>query len=250
MKSNEFEAITLKRYSDKKFSRLYYDHSKAGLKDYEALLADKFLKKVKRILIIGSGCGREVVPLAKKGYSITAIDFSKEMIRQSKRLCKESNVKARLLCMDARNLSLRPKFFDAILLFNCLINQIPTHKNRQKVADECHRVLKKNGICIVVSNNALCPGKNLRYWIDHLKSIKEYIKNRKEKEFFDRVYYDNNQKVYIHLPTPAYLKSLFRKKFNIILFTSVKNFLKKGTKMRFKDYFAPNLLLVLIKKGK
>lgn len=238
----DFKTIILKRYSDKEFAKLYYDHSKNGLKPYESFLINHFLLGLKEILVIGCGCGREVIPLVKKGYNVTAIDLSEEMVKKTKNICQEFKAKAKILQMDGADLKFESSSFDAILLFNCTIDQVPGHENRKKLVAEAHRVLKSGGICIAVSNNAFYPGKKFNFWIEHIKEIIPFIKNKKEREFFDRIYKDNNQEVYVHLSSPFYLKRLFGKYFKVILETSAENILKN--KKSLKKYFAPNCIIV------
>ena len=172
---NRFAAIIQARYSDKQFAKDYYSRSKSGLKPYESVLVEKYLKNCREVLVVGCGCGRETVPLALKGFNITAIDISKEMVNYTKYLCSEFKTKAKAYVMDAANLKFKDNSFDAVLLFNCLIDQVPSHENRKKVCNELWRVLKPNGICIAVSNNALYPGKGLCYWREHVKEIPSFI---------------------------------------------------------------------------
>ena len=196
--------------------------------------------------MVGCGCGRETVPLALKGFNITAIDISKEMVNYTKYLCSEFKTKAKAYVMDAANLKFKDNSFDAVLLFNCLIDQVPSHENRKKVCNELWRVLKPNGICIAVSNNALYPGKGLCYWREHVKEIPSFIAHWRERDFFDRIYEDGT-KVYVHLSTPFYLRQLFKKGFRILNLTSTESILsqKKGI----TRYFAPNIVIILLKRG-
>ncbi|MBU2589160.1 MAG: class I SAM-dependent methyltransferase [Nanoarchaeota archaeon] len=240
----KFKSIILKRYSDKEFAKSYYGHSKTGLKDYESFLIEKFLTKCKDILVIGCGCGREVIPLAKRGFNVVAIDISEEMVKWSRYLCKEMQVEADILQMDATNLKFKSSSFDAVLLFNCIIDQIPRDFNRKKLVAEVYRVLKPAGICMAVSNNAFYPGRRFCFWIEHAKEIFPYLKQNSKREFFDRIYNDSHQKVYVHLSTPYYLKKLFKKQFKILLNSSTDM-----AKKRLKHYFSANRVIVC-RKGK
>ncbi|MDI6738440.1 MAG: class I SAM-dependent methyltransferase [Nanoarchaeota archaeon] len=244
MKSR-FAAIIQARYSDEQFAKEYYSRSKSGLKPYETDLVEKYLKNCKDVLVVGCGCGRETVPLVLKGFNITAIDISKEMVKQTKRLCRELKAKANVYEMDAANLNFKDNSFDAALLFNCLIDQVPSHENRKKVCNELWRVLKPNGVCIAISNNALYPGKRLCYWLEHIKEIPSFIAHWRRRDFFDRVYEDGT-KVYVHLSTPFYLKRLFKKRFSILALTSTENIScpRKGI----TRYLAPIIAVVSLKE--
>ncbi|MCK4670558.1 MAG: class I SAM-dependent methyltransferase [Nanoarchaeota archaeon] len=211
------EKIIFKRYSDRDFSKLYFEQARKGLKEFEKKVIKKYLKNAKTLLVIGCGCGREVVPLTKMGYTVTAIDFSPEMVKFTNKFSKENQVKVKCIQMNAKNLKFYKNSFDAVLMLKCFINQIQTHKNRLKVLKEVQRVLKPEGLCVLTSNNALYPGNRFSFWIEHLL----HIFKQRNGEFLDRSYNDNDVKVYVHLPTPFYLKRLIKKYFIIKAFSSI-----------------------------
>ncbi len=108
------------RYSEL-YDALYYE------KDYkkECLFIKKIITKyskikVSKILSLGCGtCGHDIL-LAKKGYSITGLDFSADMLRIAKDKIKNAQLsdKIKLYKKDIRNFSL-PHIYDfAMAMFN------------------------------------------------------------------------------------------------------------------------------------
>jgi len=82
-------------------------------------IADKIQGKV---LEIGSGEGRNVVYLAKKGLDVTAVDFSEEGIEKSKRFAQEQGITIEHILGDITdpNLYSRLDNYDCILSINSL----------------------------------------------------------------------------------------------------------------------------------
>ncbi len=244
MKQNseeKFQNIILKRYSDKRFVKEYSKNVLSGLKDYEKKIVDKFLKKRKKILAIGCGCGREVFALSKKGYDVFGIDISKEMIKKAKEISEKSNIKAKLKAGDVSKMDFGKEEYDAVILFNCIINQIPSHKKRKKVIKNIHKSLKKRGLIIIVSNNFYYPGKNLSYYFEHLKDLIKKVVGKRKESVYDKIYEAEGKQVYVNLPTPKMLKRLLQN-FEILYFSSNEKI--KGDKLNKSPFFDELLILV------
>lgn len=235
---DKYKRMILERYNDKDFAKRYYEKSRLGLKNYEKILVKKFLSSARKILVVGCGCGREIIPLAKLGKEIVAFDISKEMVKYARKLCYEKKVNAEIFVADASSFNSKEKF-DAVLMLNCVLDQIYGKKKREVVINNVWKVLKPNGICIAVSNNALYPGKNFVFYLEHLIYL---LKGK--RGYFDRVYEESGKKVYVHLFTPWQLKSLFSRKFKNVEITSEKSL--KGAKIC--KYLSPILIAVAKKQ--
>jgi SAM-dependent methyltransferase len=66
------------------------------------------------ILDVGCGTGRHAVELAKRGYVVTGVDLSTEMLAQAAKAAKAAGVNVNLVHADATKVSL-PKKFDAAI---------------------------------------------------------------------------------------------------------------------------------------
>ncbi len=88
--------------------------------------------KKKKVLSLGCGSGREVRELVKRGFNVTAIDFSVQMIKESKQI----EPKAIYFCEDVVDFAERNKKtlkFDYILGLFSLLNYIPRQKRAEFV---------------------------------------------------------------------------------------------------------------------
>ena len=79
------------------------------------------------ILEIGAATGRYTLELAKRGYAVTAVDFSSELLEKCRiRLANEGLAeKVRHVVADARNLgAVETEGFDAVLLMGPLYHLV------------------------------------------------------------------------------------------------------------------------------
>src|SRR4051812_15549079 len=103
----------------------YYDRLTAH-KDYEAEVdaLDRFLRKRagRRLLDVGCGTGTHSALLAERGYDVTAIDLSPDMVEQAKAKAKSPAME--VVCGDVTELEVGP-FSACISLFN-VVNCLAT----------------------------------------------------------------------------------------------------------------------------
>ncbi|WP_028393309.1 class I SAM-dependent methyltransferase [Bacillus cihuensis] len=96
-----------------------------------------------KVLVIGVGTGADLPYLLNKGYKITAIDYSTDMLKQSKKKFADPSITFRE--MDAQQLLFENETFDFIVA-NLTLTVVPDAK---KTIKEMVRVLKKNGRFLV-----------------------------------------------------------------------------------------------------
>lgn len=114
----------------------------------------KFNKEC-RILDVGCGTGRHSIELAKRGYTVTGIDLSNNMLEKAKRNAKEAGVTVTFLQADARDFSFNEKFDLVIMLceggfslmetdmmnFNILKNAVNSMSGSGKIIFNCLNAL-------------------------------------------------------------------------------------------------------------
>ncbi len=105
----------------------------------EPELISSLVPKNSSILELGCGVGRVTHPLIEMGFSVTAVDNSKEMLTYVK--------EAKTVCADIESLKLMEKF-DAVLLMSHMIN-FPNDLTRQKLLKTCKSHLKPSGVVII-----------------------------------------------------------------------------------------------------
>lgn len=114
---------------------------------------DNFVKllkkqKAKNVLDFGSGTGRHVVYLAKKGFSVVGIDISKTGINMTKNWLQKEGSKADLVVRDmTKPIPYSDNFFDGVIS-----TQVIHHAERhivKNIIDEITRVTKSGGVIFI-----------------------------------------------------------------------------------------------------
>jgi SAM-dependent methyltransferase len=109
---------------------------------------DKYLPKRGKILEIGAATGAYTIPLAKKGYSVTAVDLAPNNIEVCKKRVAEAGLEKKVKCFvaDARDLGAVPGVdYDAVLLMGPLYHLI-LKEDREKALQEAYKRLKRGGV--------------------------------------------------------------------------------------------------------
>ncbi len=110
------------RAAYRRFAR-YYDLIYHGHVDYDGDV--NFLEKVfrrfhvvpKTILDLGCGTGNHDLPLARRGYRVTGIDRSREMLALARKKAAASRVRPRFVRADMRSFQLGRAFDVAVCMF-------------------------------------------------------------------------------------------------------------------------------------
>ena len=174
----KMDKLNLETFSTKQSVEKEYNVS--GLTNVENLLIKKYFKKKGKILDIGCGAGRTTVPLAKMGYDVVGIDYSKKMIGFAKK--KYPNILFNV--MNASELKYKESTFDYILFSFNGLDCIASESKRFQCIKEMRRVLKKGGILLfsthnpfklplnswkmkVLIENTLRGNIFRKYWIEH-----------------------------------------------------------------------------------
>lgn len=138
---------------------------------------------VKKILDIGCGPGRNAIYLAKQGYILTAIDYSKFSLEILQK--KAGNLPIKVMLESVQNLPFEDNSFDAIICRHVLsyINQ----NNIDKVMKEMHRVTKKNGIVYikVLSSQHVLSNKTSDTLPEGFSQVHWLIQHNHIPKFFD-----------------------------------------------------------------
>lgn len=134
------DKITVRNYD--KHAKLYTSITYNIFSQYHLNLFESYLKG-KKILDAGTGSGRDAEYLVSQGYDVTAIDASKDMLKEARKVAKGASFRN----MDLRALKLRPGSFDGIWCCASL------HHERKKYAEEIilnfAKILKKDGVLYV-----------------------------------------------------------------------------------------------------
>lgn len=158
-----------------KYMKLFYEENC----DHKYL--DKFLESLNgnKILDAGCGIGKENKYVTEKGFNPIGIDFSENMIMESRK--KYPNGKFEI--MDLSKLTFKENSFDGIIFINTLL-YIPKGKLNQ-IFSGFNKVLKNNGKIIIITQEGdlekleeepIAKGNYVyvcHYTYDYLKNILE-----------------------------------------------------------------------------
>lgn len=128
------------------YNKIANEYNKEYGNDYsDTPYIDMFLNSLngKDVLDIGSGLGNLTNYIYEKGFNVTAIDLSDEMIKLAKK--NYSNIE--FIKMDMKNINLN-KQFDGISLLYSLFHL--TKEEVKEVLPKYHKILKNNGKMLII----------------------------------------------------------------------------------------------------
>jgi S-adenosylmethionine-dependent methyltransferase len=137
---------------------------------------DKYLPRRGKILEIGCATGAYTIPLAKRGFNVTAVDFASKEVELCKKKAKEERLEGKVSCLvaDARDLSaVSGDDYDVVLLMGPLYHLI-LEEDRKTVIQQAFRHLKKGGLVFstFISRYGI--------WNDIISRLPHYIELRKD----------------------------------------------------------------------
>ena len=112
--------------------------------DQEGVIAS-FLDPIpgRTVLDVGTGTGRAVIALAKRGAIVTGVDASAEMLAMARRRAADAGVSAVFAEGDAHRLAFDDRSFDAVICLRVLMH---TPDWRQSLGELC-RVSRDRVVC-------------------------------------------------------------------------------------------------------
>jgi len=140
------------------FNRAAAAYTITGLRtDEETLVQTQFPKPPAKILIVGCGAGRTVIPLAKRGFDVIGVDISPLMIDAAHRQVRDADTHARLLVGDAARLAelFASETFDVIWFPFHSLDYVVPHSHRIDALRASALLLRPNGVLVYSSHNRL-----------------------------------------------------------------------------------------------
>lgn len=109
-------------------------------------------RHVREVLDLACGTGGPTIELAKRGYSVTGVDISKEMIKIARKKASKVKVKVYFRVGDMRKIRFKERF-DAVLCLFTSINYNITDEAMESTMKCIYRSLKKGGVFIADTPN-------------------------------------------------------------------------------------------------
>ena len=100
-----------------------------------------------KILDIGCGTGRHSIELAKKGYKVKGLDFSKQHINSAKTKAK-SIKNLSFECKDIKSYTTKNKYNMILCLYD-VIGSYPDNKDNVKIIKKAYKLIKENGYFVL-----------------------------------------------------------------------------------------------------
>ena len=151
-----FSPPELTRLIQKHYARLYSDgfvKEPHDLIDYlerwETEVLDRYKITSGRMLVLGSGLGRESIPIARMGVSVVGVEADPTAVRIAQQMTRPLKVPARYLQADFLQLPNRSGCFDFVLLSQRMYSAIPGRSQRLTLLTDLSRLLKPNGLVIL-----------------------------------------------------------------------------------------------------
>ncbi len=148
---------------------------------------DKYLfsqDKSANILDIGTGNGRFIFELAKKGYkNLNGIDLSERLLSIARERSKKSYPFLKFDKMSVSELTFNSNLFDIVIALQQVICFVENESERLKAFDECYRVLNNGGM--FVASILIYEGRKFNslispftFPIKIIKQDRNYLKNQ------------------------------------------------------------------------
>lgn len=154
---------------------------------------DQYLPAQGSILEIGAATGRYTLELARRGYTLTAVDFSAALIEVCrKRLADEGLAKqVRLVVADARDLSaVTENQFDAVLLMGPLYHLI-IEADRKLTLQQAYDRLREGGILFsaFISRFGIMGDliKRMPDWIEDQAEVESILTDGRDPDVYQHV---------------------------------------------------------------
>jgi S-adenosylmethionine-dependent methyltransferase len=142
---------------------------------------ERYLPAQGAILEVGAASGRYTLELARRGYQVTAVDFSTALLERCRTNVAESGLErqVQLILADARDLGqLTGRHFDAALLMGPLYHLVEESDRRQALKEAAGR-LRPGGILVssFISRFGIMGDliKNLPYWIEDQDEVRSIL---------------------------------------------------------------------------
>jgi SAM-dependent methyltransferase len=153
---------------------------------------DKYLPRRGRILEVGCATGAYTIPLARRGYTVTAIDFSPKELELCRKKVQDERLGNKVNCVlaDARDLSgVTDDDYDLALVMGPLYHLI-LEEDRLTALQQARRHLKKGGLIFstFVSRYGIWSDvmKDLPHYIEYQKDVQSVLLKGRDAELADK----------------------------------------------------------------
>ena len=116
-----------------------------GLKPEESDLLEKTPVKEGRLLLLGVGGGREAIPLVRKGFLVTGLDYVPAMVESAKENARKQGLEIDGLVQDIGKLELPAESYELVWLSAAMYSCVPTRQRRVEMLRRIEKALAPDG---------------------------------------------------------------------------------------------------------
>lgn len=171
---------TLVQYNDPEYARKYAANIADRIDEwmFEEFLA--FVPQAASVLDVGCAAGRDTGYLNAKGYQVTGVDLSGELIR----LARQKYPQLNFIEADFTQLQFDDDSFDAIWCKASLVH-LPSQVIVKKALSEFWRVLKVGGHIMILTKAREQGKAKTASKVDLLSRKERYFRYQEKQEFLD-----------------------------------------------------------------
>jgi len=129
------------------YDYLYKDKDYEKECDFIETIFKKFTSEVKTVLDLGCGTGGHAFILSRRGYKVTGIDRSEDMLAIAKEKASNENLEVEFIKGDITNVDLHQKF-DAVIAMFAVMGYQATNSALSKACQVARKHLNTGGIFI------------------------------------------------------------------------------------------------------
>ncbi len=115
---------------------------------------ERYKLKKGKILEVGCGNARNLIPFASAGFECYGVDFSFNMLQKAKEYAKKNHVRIRLIKAEMTHLPYDDGTFDYILHISSL-HTLDSEEKRIMALKEAYKVIKKGGLMLLTVWNRI-----------------------------------------------------------------------------------------------
>jgi SAM-dependent methyltransferase len=130
------------------YDMLYRDKNyEAECDRIEQIVRDNSTSTVKTILDLGCGTGNHAIRLAQRGYAVTGVDRSEEMLVIARQKAQDNDLNCTFIQSDIRTFRSEQKF-DVIIMMFAVLGYLTENEDIQKALDTARDQLNPGGLFI------------------------------------------------------------------------------------------------------
>jgi SAM-dependent methyltransferase len=150
MRPDDLISFTKKTYSDPNVisALTSEDVINSGLMPHEKQVIDHLPEKNGRLLLLGLGGGREVIPLSQMGFKVTGVEYVSELAACAVKHAQDHSVDLEVIIQDINELSLPGEQYDVVCFSRSMYSSIPSRKRRVNMLKRLREILKPNGYVV------------------------------------------------------------------------------------------------------